>query len=102
MMKPVEISLEAVVVRIVPQSLRPQRRGVQPIRKLQEKIFAALQLRDCFMIPNAHKKWNGTERRNLAIDEIRPLDVSVFGNRKRFRDVLVPMLDVFIKAGGLA
>src|ERR1700676_2748745 len=52
------------------------------------------------MISHAQEKWNPTEGHNLAINEIRPLDRFVFGDRQRLLDVIGLMLDVFIEAAG--
>src|SRR6202790_4014287 len=95
---PMEIGLQFAVTRVVPQSLGAQNWRIQPIRKLQEKILAGLQRRDRLMISNAQEKWNRTEGHNLAINEIRPLDRFVFGDRQRLLDVIGLMLDVFIEA----
>src|ERR1700676_3904850 len=52
------------------------------------------------MISHAQEKWNPTEGHNLAINEIRALDLFVFGDRQRLLDVIGLMLDVFIEAAG--
>ena len=92
---PVVVALDAGIGRCVFLPLCAQDRRVEPRGKCSDVLFASFGLDD-FVVADADEVWDGTERRDLAGDEVLPLHRVVVIERQRRSDVFRLMLDVCV------
>ena len=95
---PVEVRLDARVVRAVDEPLGAQRRRVVPRPELRQELRAGLR-EDHFVVADADQKRNRAERRHLVVHEVLPLHRVVLVDRQGRGEEFLAVHDVFVGAG---
>ena len=94
---PVVVSSNQVVARIVLKALVLNQRRVEPIGELLNELGAGLG-RNRIVIADAEKYGHGTERDELALDEIVPCELFVSNDGERLVEMFRLVLDVFVES----
>src|SRR6202050_549633 len=93
---PVVVGGQLVGERIVTKTLLAKLGCVQPVGKLNDVLLAGLW-RDCFMVADAQKNGELSERSDLTSNEVVPSDFLIIDDIERLRKVLGLVLDVLIE-----